>query len=225
MDATRYIIWDWNGTLLNDVDASLAALNRMLAERHLSATSLTFYRDNFGFPVRPLYSKLGMDPDAEWERICVDFHRYLAEGPQDLRSDTRAALQLVQDQGVHQSILSALRQDLLLRDTTAMGVAPFFDTIFGVDNLNGATKLSRGREFLEQLKTRQPEVTHLFFIGDTLHDAEVGHALGAQPILVEGGHQSATRLRTAGCPVVSSLLAAVQLALTTDLHAPASDAR
>ena len=51
MNAT--IIWDWNGTLLDDVDAAVGALNRMLAKHRLPPVTRTFYRANFGFPVRP----------------------------------------------------------------------------------------------------------------------------------------------------------------------------
>ena len=40
--------------------------------------------------------------------------------------------------------------------------------------------------------------------------AERRAAEGAAPILVDGGHQNGERLRTAGCPVVPSLLAAVR---------------
>jgi hypothetical protein len=85
-------------------------------------------------------------------------------------------------------------------------------TLYGVDNLDGATKLSRGHDLVEHLRTSgllaadQP----LFFIGDTLHDAEVGTALGATPILVDGGHQNGDRLRASGHQVVPSLLAAVE---------------
>ena len=213
---STYIIWDWNGTLLNDVDASVTALNRMLVERGLPTIGRDDYRARFGFPVRPLYSQLGMDPDREWEKICIDFHAYLAAAPQGLRPDTVAALSLARENGLGQSILSALRQDLLLRDTAKAGVQDFFDAIYGVDNLDGATKLSRGRDLLAHLaQTDKP--ARLFFIGDTLHDAEVGTALGATPILVDGGHQTADRLAAAGCPVAASLVEAVRLVLAARL--------
>ena len=211
-----YLIWDWNGTLLNDVDASVSALNRMLAERGLPTITRDFYRARFRFPVRPVYIELGMDPDREWEKICIDFHDYLAAAPQAVRPDTVAALTLARDHGLGQSILSALRQDLLLRDTGEAGVQAFFDEIYGVDNLDGATKLSRGHDLLATLKERiagRP----LYFIGDTLHDAEVGMALGATPVLVDGGHQTADRLLAAGCHVAASLCDAVRFVLTRPL--------
>lgn len=202
------LIWDWNGTLLDDVDAGVNALNRMLAARGLPSITRTFYRAHFGFPVRPFYTLIGMDPDAEWDRICVEFHANLHAEPQHIRPDARAALAYARAHGVRQTILSALRQDLLLRDTAAADVQGFFEAIYGVDNLDGATKLSRGHDLLAKLSSSHPST--LFFIGDTLHDAEVATALGAVPILVEGGHQDAARLRAAGCRVVPTLLDAVK---------------
>ena len=101
-----------------------------------------------------------------------------------------------------------------LRDTAREGVQDLLDVCFGVDNLDGATKLSRGYDLTAHLKATgllAPNQS-VFFIGDTLHDAEVGAALGATPILVEGGHQNGDRLRASGHTVVPSLLAAVQAA-------------
>ena len=201
------IIWDWNGTLLDDVDAAVGALNRMLAKHKLPPVTREFYRANFGFPVRPFYQQVGIDLDrVDWDEICTDFHAFIAAEPQTLQPSTPDALEAARAGGFSQCILSALREDLLRRDTARFGVAPFFDHIFGVDNLDGATKLSRGRDLVATL----PPQTRLYFIGDTLHDAEVGAALGAEVILVDCGHQTSERLRTTGHPVLPSPLAAVQ---------------
>ena len=217
MNTLPYIIWDWNGTLIDDVSAAVNALNRMLSIRGVAPVTRDFYRAHFGFPVRPFYAVAGLDMEKEdWDKICTDFHQFIAEEPdQHLRPDAKDALQLVRDMGGHQSILSALRQDLLLRDTAHEGVQAAFDGIFGVDNLDGVTKLSRGHDLVAHLKSSGLLASgqSLFFIGDTLHDAEVGVALGATPILVEGGHQSSERLRAAGYAVAPSLLAAVNTAL------------
>ena len=216
MNKPPYIIWDWNGTLIDDVAAAVNALNRMLALRDVAPVTQDFYRAHFGFPVRPFYAVVGLDLEKEdWDKICTDFHQFIAEEPdQHLRPDAIDALRFVREQCGCQSILSALRQDLLLRDTTREGVQAFFDARFGVDNLDGATKLSRGHDLIAHLKANGllvPDQT-LFFIGDTLHDAEVGVALGATPILVEGGHQNGDRLRASGQMVAPSLLAAVKTA-------------
>ena len=205
MQDTPFIVWDWNGTLLDDVQAGIDALNRMLADRGLPPITREFYRNRFGFPVRPFYSEIGMDPDREWSRICVEFHDHLARGAQAIRPDAVNALAYARGRGARQAILSALRQDLLLRDTARAGVREFFEEIYGVDNLDGATKLSRGRELVARIGPAS-----LFFIGDTLHDAEVAAELGARVILVDGGHQNADRLRAAGHAVAPTLLDAVR---------------
>ena len=215
MNARPHIVWDWNGTLLDDVDAGIGALNRMLADRGLPAITRDFYRARFRFPVRPLYFEIGMDPDREWDRICVEFHDYLAREPQHIRPDALAALAYVRAKGARQSLLSACRQDLLLRDTAREGVQAYLDEIYGVDNLEGATKLSRGRELVAKIRDAGPDAVAagLVFIGDTLHDAEVASALGGRVVLVDGGHQHADRLRAAGHAVAPSLLDAVKSVL------------
>jgi phosphoglycolate phosphatase len=209
-----YIIWDWNGTLLDDVNAAVAALNRMLVKRGLPSTTKEYYREHFGFPVRPFYAELGVDLEHDsWDEICDDFHNFIAEEKdQYLREDAVAALRLVKESGIRQSILSALRQDLLLRDTSKYGVAEYFDFIYGVDNLDGATKLSRGFELLEVLC--EEDKRNLFFIGDTLHDAEVAHALGATPILISCGHQTPDRLKKASENIFPSLMSAMEFVIS-----------
>ncbi len=209
---TPYIIWDWNGTLLDDVDAAVSALNHMLADRHLPLTTREFYRAHFGFPARAFYEQLHMDPDDDWDRICIDFHRYIAEAPQSIRTTTPSALALARDLGLGQSILSALREDILRRNISLAGIAQFFDEIYGVDNLDGASKLARGHELVAALRSngKLPPSRPLYFIGDTLHDAEVATAMGASAVLVDGGHQTAERLASSGLFVAASLTHAVR---------------
>ena len=48
----RHVIWDWNGTLVDDVAATLAAVNRMLSARGMPALDIVRYREVFDFPVR-----------------------------------------------------------------------------------------------------------------------------------------------------------------------------
>ena len=209
---TPYIIWDWNGTLLDDVDAAVIALNHMLADRGLPPTTREFYRAHFGFPARTFYKQLGMDPDDDWDRICIDFHRYIADAPQSIRPTTPSALALAHDLGLGQSILRALREDILRRNVSLAGIAHFFDEIYGVDNLDGASKLSRGHELVAILRSNGtlPPARSLYFVGDTLHDAEVAAAMGAKAVLVDGGHQTAERLASSGLAVVPSLTHAVR---------------
>ena len=207
----KCLIWDWNGTLLDDVPAAVNALNRMLVKRGASPISIDHYRSRFGFPVRPFYAELGVDLNHwDWDEICEDFHSYIAEEPQSIREDAVAALQLAKDYGFNQCVLSALRQDLLECSLEKNGLMRFFDLVYGVDNLDGASKLQRGQELVAALGA---DADDAIMIGDTLHDAEVAKALGIDCVLVSCGHQKSGRLAAAGVPVVPSLVEAVNHAV------------
>lgn len=205
----KRLIWDWNGTLLDDVSAAVNALNRMLVKRAVKPVTHDFYRRRFGFPVRPFYAEIGVDLDKwDWDGICEDFHSFIAEEPQAVRPDARDALELAASRGMHQCVLSALRQDLLEASLERAGLSGFFDLVYGVGDLDGASKLERGRELASALGGG---IRDSVMIGDTLHDAEVAAALGASCVLVSCGHQEKTRLLDTGCPVADSLVEAVRL--------------
>ena len=206
----KRLIWDWNGTLLDDVSAAVNALNRMLSSRDAAPITVEHYRRRFGFPVRPFYAELGVDLDKwDWDEICRDFHSFVAAEPQNVRDDAFAALSLARDLGFRQCVLSALRQDLLDEALERNGLRGFFDFAYGVDNLDGASKLERGRELVAAIGSGARDTV---MIGDTLHDAEVAKALDTDCILVAYGHQSPDRLVMAGCVVVPTVTDAVRSA-------------
>ena len=67
MFTTKYdtIIWDWNGTLLNDLDLCLTIANKMLANHQPTPIDLAGYRNAFGFPITSYYEKIGIDLQKE----------------------------------------------------------------------------------------------------------------------------------------------------------------
>ena len=208
----KYVLWDWNGTLLDDVPAAFNTANAMLRRRGLPQITRERYREAFGFPVRDFYAAVGFRLDEEnWDAMAVEYHDLLRSDPaQRLRDGAMAALECVRQAGAGQSIISALRQDMLDADTAKAGVRPFMDRVWGVDNLDGATKLSRARALMKELRL-DPSATVM--IGDTLHDLETARELGAACVLADVGHQSLACRVPAGVPTVGSLAAAAGRAL------------
>ena len=210
----KYVLWDWNGTLLDDTQAALDTLNVMLERRGAKPVAMDDYRDHFAFPVRPYYERIGMPvADADWDALAREYHDVYAVQPKRLNVEAIAALERVKASGARQSIISALRQDLLEAAAAAFGVAPYMDRIYGVDNLNGASKLERARELLTDLTTAGgQDRTAIVLIGDALHDKEVADALGIGCVLCAQGSHAAWRLR-AVAPTGETLPEAVELAL------------
>ena len=215
MSAPLHIVWDWNGTLLDDTRAALGALNAMLARRSLPAITLESYRSRFHFPAREYYDEIGMDiPDAEWDAVAREYHdSYDAESATAaLNPDAVAALELARSRGARQSILSALRQDLLEAAVARFGIADYFDFVRGTDNLDGAGKLSFARELKAEIVAADPSA-RIVMVGDAIHDHEVASALGVECVLCAQGSHSFERLAALGSPTAPTLVAAVKLAL------------
>ena len=209
-----YILWDWNGTLLDDTEAALATLNEMITVRSGQPIGMEFYRDHFAFPVRPFYDKIGIvaHDEDEWNGIAHEYHEVYGRQPKKLNPLAVTALEMAKEAGCRQSIVSALRQDLLEADMARNGVTKYFERICGSDNLDGASKLERARVLLRTLSETVPSDTHFVLIGDALHDKEVADALGIDCILCAQGSHAAWRLR-AVAPTGDTLVDALKLAM------------
>ena len=191
-----HIIWDWNGTLLDDTEAALATLNIMITERGGTPIGMPFYLDNFAFPVRPFYDKIGITAhdEDEWNAIAREYHETYLRQPKALNRGAFAALDMAKAAGCRQSLLSALRQDLLDAQTKEYGIDGYFERICGSNNLHGASKVVRAREFLAELRSRDAEAKFVM-IGDAVHDKEVADAIGIPCVLCAVGSHAAWRLR------------------------------
>ena len=214
-----HVFWDWNGTLLDDTQAALDTLNIMLARRGGRPIAMDSYRDHFAFPVKPFYKSIGVCLENEdWDALAREYHDVYAEQPKRLNPEAVAALERTKSAGARQSVISALRQDLLESALGEFGVRAYFDYVYGVDNLDGQSKLSRARELLSAVQTSSSSVASakedqtIVLIGDALHDKEVADAIGVRCVLCAQGSHAAWRLR-AVAPTGETLLEALGLAL------------
>lgn len=206
MAQIQTVLWDWNGTLLDDRDFSLACLNSLLEEfGYPQRYDMAAYQALFGFPIEEYYIRVGFDFSLHSYPLLAQRYmdRYIPGavgcGPMAGAAETLAALR---QQGRQQVILSASRRDTLIEQVTARGLAGYFDELLGLSDIYGKSKVQTGRDWLESTGT---DPAAAVMIGDTLHDAEVAEAMGVHCILYTGGHQSRARLETAGCPVIDRL--------------------
>lgn len=205
---TRYqhIIWDWNGTLLNDTWLCVEVLNELLAARNRSSIDPNEYRKQFGFPVIDFYDYLGFDVDVDSfdsiSRAFIDAYeaRWLKEC--SLHLDAETVLRALSAAGLSHSILSAAEQATLERGISHFGIGSHFKAIIGTDNIHALGKVERGRAWMAHLDW-PPEAVVL--VGDTLHDLEVAEAMGCDCILMTHGHHCPTRLINTGAPLAHSL--------------------
>jgi phosphoglycolate phosphatase len=201
------IIWDWNGTLLDDVIVALEIVNDLLEECGVPRLTTDRYREIFDFPVTLYYERAGLDlkrHDFNWisERFCNRFESEFDRVA--LFSAAPDILRAVRESGGRQFLLSGTEHHALHRMTARRGALDFFDAAKGLHDNKAAGKHVAAKDMMEQFQL-QPAKTVM--IGDTTHDADVARHLGVDCILVSSGHHSRDRLIQRDCPVVDSLSA------------------
>ena len=199
------VIWDWNGTLLDDVDVALEIVNDLLEGFGVPRLTTDRYREIFDFPVTLYYERAGLDLNRHdfngiSEQFCNrfenEFHRVR------LFSSSLEILQAVRDSGMQQFLLSGTEHQALHRMTARCGALTFFDAAKGLNDNWATGKHGAARELMEQFRLPADKTV---MIGDTTHDADVAQHLGVDCILVSSGHHSRQRLSKKNCRVVDSL--------------------
>lgn len=203
----EHIIWDWNGTLFDDIELVVDVANLMLERRSLPAIDHERYREIFGFPVRGYYERIGFDLEREpFEVLAVEFiAEYQARWrDHELRADARPVADAFHARGATQSVLSASEQELLNAMTSHFAIDERMTALVGIDDHHAASKLDHGLVHIEALPTSKDRV---LLVGDTEHDFEVATAMGVACALIEDGHAPRERLEATGAATYGSLTA------------------
>jgi len=199
------IIWDWNGTLLNDTKLAVETMNGMLGQRNLPTLSLDQYKDVFTFPVKDYYEKVGFDFELEpFEIPAIEFieryNKLVSECA--LHDDAVPVLEYFQTYPIRQFIVSAMQQEMLNQCMEHYNIGKYFEHVSGLDNHYAASKVDNAKRLLDKLQLNPKE---LVLIGDTIHDFEVASELGCKCILIANGHQSRSVLQSTGAIIVDRL--------------------
>lgn len=205
----EHIVWDFNGTLIDDVSLGVAATNILLARRGIPEIDLEVYYREFGFPVKDYYTRIGFDFSTErYEDVAdewiVEYRRL--EHTVSLRDGVLDLLCAFRAEGIVQTVLSASEQTMLEEQLAALGIRSFFENVVGRSDVHATDKTELARSFAREYK-----LGRTLMIGDTDHDAACAKAAGFDCALVAGGHHPRARLeKVEGARLFDSL---------RDLHA------
>ena len=201
----KHIIWDWNGTLLDDCWLCVESINKSLLKRGLLLIDKEKYLDIFCFPVEDYYIKLGFD--FEKEPFTVSGSEFIANynarfNEPELHLGVVQLLNYVESAGLTQSILSAGKQEYVNDWITHHHLKKYFIKIMGIDNHYASGKTVIGKNWVLEMEYDLEEV---LMVGDTIHDLEVANAMGIKCVLIAQGHTNYSRLQKTGAPVFNDL--------------------
>lgn len=199
------IIWDWNGTLLNDLDFCISIINVLLKKRQLDLLDRFSYKEVFSFPVKDYYQAIGFDFSKEDfsipAREFIDL--YNAGVPScKLHAAATEVLEHFYSMGLRQFVLSAMQQEMLEQTLKHQNIFDYFEGVAGLNDHYAVSKIERGEQLIQRYSINKSQAT---IIGDTNHDFEVAQQLETDCILVADGHQSSDRLKATGAKVIKEL--------------------
>ncbi len=196
----KLAVFDWNGTLFDDMEATHIATNACLNFFNIPDITLEQEQELFTFPLIHFYEKMGVSVDhylKHAEEVGELFHNvynthkencHLAEGAITL-------LDWLKSQGVVCKILSNHVQTTLENDIDRFDIAHYFDTISG--NINPATIITGMNKF-ERLDMFLNENgfsrDNTFIIGDSHEEPELARKMDILGISISGGLLSPARL-------------------------------
>jgi phosphoglycolate phosphatase-like HAD superfamily hydrolase len=212
-NGVRHLVWDWNGTLIDDHLAVVAAINDALARLRLRPIDSETFRTHFTRPVQRFYEQVAGRPieAAEWLTLDETYHRSYGASVERLQlaPDAEAALAAAEAAGLGQSLLSMWRHQDLVALVERLGIGRFFRRVDGLRVPGGEGKTEHLVAHLAALEVEAPAA---LLVGDTLDDLAAARAVGARCVLYDGGSHHREALEATGAPVVDSLTAAVAYA-------------
>ena len=221
MPEHSHLVWDWNGTLLDDLPIVIDAVNRSIGIFGVNAITADDYRDHYTRPVRHFYERIFDRPitDDEWLRLNAGFHEAYFEAATrvDLAPGARKALHRLAEAGWTQSLLSMSPHDWLEGIVERLEIAETFEMIDGLSGPTGGAKAIHLEEHLEMLDVPGESVV---VVGDTPDDVAAARHVGARAILFHGGSHHMEALESQGVPIAETIEEAVELALEDEASSP-----
>ena len=201
----KHVIWDWNGTLLDDRWLCVEGINQSLIKRSLPTITEDIYKKVFSFPVKDYYGRLGFDFKNEPFEVAGDeFVAYYGKFFYKAKLHEKVAFVLdkISAAGFSQSILSAGKQEYLNIWVEEHKLSEYFTIIRGIDNQYASGKIELGVSFMNEIPYNNNEI---IMIGDTDHDSDVADAMGIECVLLNHGHMGIQRLQKTGRTIFSNM--------------------
>lgn len=184
----RNIIFDWSGTLVDDLPAVWKATNHVFRQAGLEEFTLDRFRAEFCLPFRHFYDRF--TPHIPMPQLEDWFHGHFRQVQDSVCElpHARAFLEFCRARGVRMFLLSTIHRDHFSVQASLTGFDQFLERPY-VEVLDKRLKI---RELLAE-NDLEPEET--LFIGDMQHDIETAKHGGVFSCAVLTGYTALDQLR------------------------------
>ena len=198
------IIWDFNGTIIDDVTAALGAVNDMLIRRNQNPIDLDTYYKSMGVPIWKFYERVFLPGTITPQEAIAEFdsgyEKHLSKNP--LMEGIVEILSLFKSMGKHQIVVSASHVDKVKARLSELKVLDFFSDVLAHSDYNADSKTYLAREYF---KSNNLDLYDAVVIGDSVFDFTMASELQCDCILTTQGHQSRREFSTVDAQIIDSL--------------------
>ena len=191
----RNIIFDWSGTLVDDLPAVWAATNHVLANSGIAEMSLEQFRSEFCLPFTRFYERYTPHvPMAQLEEWFHGRFRQVQDSVVPL-PHAREFLEFCRSRGVRTFLLSTVHRDHFAVQTERTGFGAYLDRPY-------VEVWDKRKKIHEILTENGLAPGDTIFVGDMEHDIETARHGGIGSCAVLTGYNNLGQLRAAGPDVI-----------------------
>ena len=186
----RNIIFDWSGTLVDDLPAVLKASNYVLTQSGKTAMSLAQFRAEFSLPFKKFYDR--HTPDVPMAQLELWFHQEFVQSQDSVIElpHARQFLEFCREKNIRTFLLSTVHGDYFATQCKVTGFDVFLDKPY--------TDVWDKREKIHEiLRENNLNPDETLFIGDMEHDIETARHGGVHSCAVLTGYNTLEQLRAA----------------------------
>ena len=190
----KTVFFDFNGTILDDLDLCIDILNKMLTSRGYEAISKERYLEIFTFPIEEYYKAAGFDFSIHsFKDLSFEFINMYQKASLKckLHDGIIELLDYLSQNNYNIVLLTASEYKNVCEQLKHFNIINYFNEILATDNIYAISKVDRGKNYINNYSI---DKSNSIMIGDTLHDATVAKELGIKCVLYSKGHQAKDRL-------------------------------
>ena len=201
----KTIIFDFNGTLLDDVKLNFEIFNMLAKDFNARQITMEEYRDVFDFPVIDVYRGWGFDvDDGKFVKIADRFHEYYNAYVYkrcDVFPYVKPLLKKLKEK-YKLVCLSATKYETLVGQLKHYEIYDYFDEVIGMSDKFAYGKIDLGTAWI---KNNNIDPSTVIFLGDTSHDQKVAAAMNVKMLSVACGHNSKEKLASKDAIIIEDI--------------------
>ncbi len=199
------IIWDFNGTLVDDVYAALGAVNDMLTRRDQKIITIDDYYKAVDTPIWKFYEQVftpgTITPEEAIAEFATGYDKHIKSEP--LMEGANQVLSYLASLHKTQLVVSASHIDKVTSRLVSLGVMDYFQKVLALTDYNAGDKTFLAQRYITNNGISSDDVV---VIGDCVADWQMSKNLHCDCILNTKGHQSRREFSVTDALIIDSLL-------------------